>query len=416
MSNPDLASLVKSISFKYGPNVHAERPSYVPSIPDKQLIKDSLKKLGITDFDWKQWASDCNDRNVEQEQLYATILLYTPNVAKLEIDDGALSAVEGKSNKLPWWLVHFRQFVNGRNFGRVQRFQHLRSIRVDVQYLKLRHLAPLFRLRSMRKVTLIGLVEWAHTEGDSKEALQRLFRASVIDELHVEKSFVHDSVLDVVISCITHLRVFQYWSSRDQFMVNHRNSDDYWGLSDQAGYRPYNDTDPSNSWFSSWLETFSWRDDLHTEDRLYLGALGFLSGFSKLAHLELPMAVLAQQTQATSIAVESIAANLPQSVQSLTIHIIQDAYIFYQKCLDYMAVRFYDYTPSLQHIKVIQCNNGASLSYDWQGFGRKLLDQGVAFELIRSEADSDGDWTPYINNNSSDESDSSGYEESLYSD
>ncbi|KAL1596615.1 hypothetical protein SLS60_009263 [Paraconiothyrium brasiliense] len=247
-SNPDLASHVKSISFRYGPNVHAERPKYVPSINDKQLIKDSLKKLGAADIDWKQWASDCNDQNVEQEQLYATILLFTANVESLEIDDGALSVVGETANKIPWWLVHFRHFVNGRSVGRVQRFQHLQSIRVDVQYLKLRHLAPIFRLRSMRKVTLIGLVEWAHTEEDSTEALRRLFRVSPIHELHMEKSFVEDNVLDVVISCIAHLRAFRYWSSRDQFMVNGRNSDDYWGLSDQAGYRPPDDTDPSNTW------------------------------------------------------------------------------------------------------------------------------------------------------------------------
>ena len=239
MSSPGLASHVKSVSFRYGPNVHAERPDYVPSVSDKQLVKDSLKKLNIAKFDWKKWASDCNDRNVEQEQLYATILLYTPNVAKLEIDGGALAAMEQKPNKLPWWLVHFRHVVNGKDFGRVHRFQHLKCIRVDVQRLRLRHLAPIFRLPSMRKVTLIGLVEWAHTEEDSKEALQRLFRVSFIDELHMEKSFVHDDVLDVVISCVKKLRGFRYWSSEDRYEVNGWSTDEYWGITEQEGYEPY---------------------------------------------------------------------------------------------------------------------------------------------------------------------------------
>ncbi|KAL1596614.1 hypothetical protein SLS60_009262 [Paraconiothyrium brasiliense] len=166
---------------------------------------------------------------------------------------------------------------------------------------------------------------------------------------------------------------------------------------------------------SSWLESLSWRDDLHIEDKHYFGHLNFLSGFSKLGHLELPMATLIRQIQIGRAPVESIAANLPPSVQSLTIYMLQDGYAFYQKCLDYVAVNVHDYTPLLRQIKVVQCGNGASLSYDWQSFGSKLIERGVAFELIRSEADSDGDWTPYANNDSSDESGSSGYEESLYS-
>jgi hypothetical protein len=224
MSNPDLASHIKSISFNYGLEVHEERGLYVPSISDRQLIKDSLKGLHMPKFDWKLWASECNDRHVDQELIYATILLYTPNVTRLEIDDGVPIKTPGR---LPWWLHNFRKIVNGVDFGRAHRFQQLRSIRVDVSYLRLRHLAPLFR-----------------------EELQRLFpsRASLIDELHMEMSFVEDDILEVLISGINKLKVFQYWSSTDQYMPNGQYSDDYWGTSAQEGYEPYNLDHASNSW------------------------------------------------------------------------------------------------------------------------------------------------------------------------
>ncbi|OAG02171.1 uncharacterized protein CC84DRAFT_1099157 [Paraphaeosphaeria sporulosa] len=248
MCNKNIASHVKSISFKYGPNVHSDRPRYVPSISDKQLIKDSLRSLEIPNFDWKKWASECNDREVDQELIYATILLYTPNVTRLEIDDGAAIEPPGR---IPRWLHHFRKIANGVDFGRVHRFQHLKSIRVDVQYLKLRHLAPLFKMRSMRKVTLVGLFERPSTAESAHDELRRLFpkRSSLIDELQLEMSYVDDNVLNVVIAGIKKLKVFRYWSSTDHFEVSGRNSDDYWGIGGQEGYEPYDEADASNSWF-----------------------------------------------------------------------------------------------------------------------------------------------------------------------
>ncbi|KAF2439959.1 hypothetical protein P171DRAFT_115223 [Karstenula rhodostoma CBS 690.94] len=428
MCDADIASHVKFVSFKYGPTVHSERPPYVPSISDKQLIKDSLRSLEIPRFDWKQWASDCNDRQVDQELLYATMLLYTPNIARLEIDDGAPVETPGK---LPRWLSHFRKIANGVDLGGVHRFQYLKSIRVDVQYLKLRHLAPLFRLRSMRKVTLVGLFEWTSTGETAKEELRRLFpnRSSLIDELQLEMSFVDDDLLNVVISGIKKLKVFRYWSSTDHFEVSGRHSDDYWGISGQQGYEPYGEIAASNSWFSmvkslkshtSLLETLSWRDGIHSEDRNYMGALGFLSGFVKLSHLEVPLAVLAQQPQVTTTTVESIVANLPRSVQFLTMNMIHDGRAYYQRCLDYMAWYLSENPTSLREVKVIYHSLLTPPSYNWEKFGNLLLDQGILFEFVHSipeeEADSEGNWAPYGAGVSSDESDSSGYEESLYSD
>ncbi|KAL5438771.1 hypothetical protein PMIN07_004832 [Paraphaeosphaeria minitans] len=428
MCNKDIASHVKSISFSYGPNVHSDRPPYVSSIADKQLIKDSLRSLGIPKFDWKQWASDCNDREADQELIYATILLYTPNVTRLEIDDGAALEPPGR---IPRWLNHFRKIANGVDFGLVHRFQYLKSIRVDVQYLKLRDLAPLFRLRSMRKVALVGLFERPFTGQAAKAELRRLFpnRGSPIDELQLEMSYVDNSVLDVVISGIKKLKIFRYWSSTDHFEVSGRNSDEYWGISGQEGYERYDETAASNSWYmlvrsleshTSSLETLSWRDGIHSQDRHYIGALGFLSGFAKLSHLEVPLAVLAQQTQATNTTVESIVANLAHSVQFLTMNVIHDGMAYYRRCLDYMACNLGENLPLLREVRVIYHSLLTPAVYDWEGFGKMLAYRGIVFDFVHSisqeEADSEGNWAPYVTRDDSESSESSVYEESLYSD
>lgn len=239
-SDTGLASHVKSVSFRYGPNAHEDRPVYAPSISDKQKIKDSLKRLNMPD--WKKWASCCNEAGVEQERLYATLLLYTPNVSRLDIDDGALEY------KFPDWLKMFRQAVGDGGFRRIHRFEHLASIRIDLQYLKLRHLSPVFKLHSMRTVTLIGLVEWGNTKQDEPESLRRLLPAGMsrVEHLHLKGSFVHGDVLDVLISSIQKLRSFEYRSSDARFVVNGHGSADYWGDSFKTGFERYDEDDAIN--------------------------------------------------------------------------------------------------------------------------------------------------------------------------
>jgi hypothetical protein len=172
---------------------------------------------------------------------------------------------------------------------------------------------------------------------------------------------------------------------------------------------------------SSSLETLSWRDGIHTEDQYYLGALGSLSGFVKLFHLEVPMAALAQQALVHRITAKSIVANLPSSVQFLTMNMIHDGRAYYKESLDFMAQSIRDYAPSLREVKVIYHSLLTEPSYDWKRFGKLLGDQGVLFEFLdsleeQSEAESEGDWAPYVSRDSSDSPNSSIYEESLYSD
>jgi hypothetical protein len=121
------------------------------------------------------------------------------------------------------------------------------------------------------------------------------------------------------------------------------------------------------------------------------------------------------------ITVESIVANIPRSVQYLTMNMIHDGRAYYQESLDYMARNFREHAPSLREVKVIYHSLLTEPSYDWKKFGKLLGDQGVLFEFLdsieeQSDGDSEGDWAPYVSRDSSDDSDSSIYEENLYSD
>lgn len=205
---------------------------------DKQLIKDGFKKLGLPN--WKAWASDCNEASTEQEVIFAAILIYTPNVEHLDVCEGELSY------RFAYWLRNLRHAVNG--VGEFHRFEHLRSIDVNLKYLKLRHLAPIFKLQSMRTVILTGLVEWAHTKEDEPEVLRRYYpaRTSMVEDLQLKESFVEDSLLDVLLSCIVNLKTFHYDTCDDGFEINGDASTDYWGVDLKPEFERYGYDDTKN--------------------------------------------------------------------------------------------------------------------------------------------------------------------------
>lgn len=245
VSNPSLASHVKSISFRYGSErdwwderKYRDSAAYAPSVHDKQLIKDGFKKLGLPN--WKAWASDCNEASTEQEVIFAAILIYTPNVEHLDVCEGELSY------RFAYWLRNLRHAVNG--VGEFHRFEHLRSIDVNLKYLKLRHLAPIFKLQSMRTVILTGLVEWAHTKEDEPEVLRRYYpaRTSMVEDLQLKESFVEDSLLDVLLSCIVNLKTFHYDTCDDGFEINGDASTDYWGVDLKPEFERYGYDDTKN--------------------------------------------------------------------------------------------------------------------------------------------------------------------------
>ena len=223
MSDQQLAARIRSMTFKYGVQVHAERAPYQPSAADKKIIKEGLKKvLGVPA--WKAWASDCNDPGAEQELLYATILMHTPNVVALDIDDGNVPY------KIPKWLDLIRWVVNGSHVDRLHRFTHLKSIRIDVWFLKLRHLAPIFRLQSLRRVRMVGLIDANEAEERKTTELERLVppASSPVEELSFRDSFVDIGALSTVLGYIRGLKHFEYGHTDEKWDSHGRASEDYW--------------------------------------------------------------------------------------------------------------------------------------------------------------------------------------------
>ena len=116
------------------------------------------------------------------------------------------------------------------------------------------------------------------------------------------------------------------------------------------------------------------------------------------------------------IPADGIVVSLPQSVQFLTIHTSDEGGWRHKTCLDYMALHVHEYAPLLKRVQIAPEGRLTSTFYDWQGFGKLLLDRGIDFEVVQADAVSeDGRWTPYANSDSSEDSDRSSDEESLYS-
>ncbi|KAJ4299935.1 hypothetical protein N0V90_005182 [Kalmusia sp. IMI 367209] len=383
------------MSFRYGPNVHADRPTYVASISDKQVVKDGLKRLEIPN--WKHWASQCNEKNIEQEFLYATILMCTPNVTRLEIDDGTIREEE-TGYKVPKWLKLIQYASNGNHFGRTHQFNQLASFHIDLQFLKLRHLAPIFKLQSMRKVTLIGLVEWAETKEGEPGFLRRLLAAgtSSVEELRLQKSFVHSDVLDVLISSACKLRVFEYQSADDRFPLNGEGGAHYWYPIDQ---RVEYDWDSATNSYKTIirslethclsLETLRLRQKPSAQGYIqHTGVLETVGRFENLAHLEAPINTLTVENSA-----ENLVEKLPRSLQTLSTSIVWGVHPSYKPALDNLALCCREYLPSLQLIRLEPQIPLENRNWNWEQIRKSLLDQAIRCEIQTTYIDDDsGDW------------------------
>jgi hypothetical protein len=208
-NNTDLGSLVKHAEFTYGTWAHLERQRYTAHAQDKKVIKEGLKALGISD--WKNLATQCNTDHVEIDTLHTVILMQTPNISSLIVRDGQLQTMHGTSS--PKWIDLIRKTNLGTpDIGRLHRFRHLHTLRVEIQYMNLTQLAPIFRIASLQKLYLANLIE----DYDGKNRADQLFRYIIpqrcnnLEELHLERSRLEIDILQVVLASARSLKVFVY--------------------------------------------------------------------------------------------------------------------------------------------------------------------------------------------------------------
>jgi hypothetical protein len=203
-NNTEICSLVKHVDITYGTWAHRERQRYTPNAQDKRIIKEGLKALGI--WKWKDLATKCNTETVELDTLYTAILMHIPNISSLVIRHGQIDARQAS----PKWIDLVRKTNLGTpDIGRVHRFKHLHTLRVETGEMDLTELSPIFRIVSLRKLYLYHLEEFRNGRRQTEQLFQHIIppHCNNIEELHLERCFLQDNILGAVLASARSLKV-----------------------------------------------------------------------------------------------------------------------------------------------------------------------------------------------------------------
>ncbi|KAF2186450.1 hypothetical protein K469DRAFT_686858 [Zopfia rhizophila CBS 207.26] len=215
VTTPRAAEKVKTLAWSYGSRESDSddesygrcyhhnskvREKYNPTVSDRGLIKNRPKAVDIPG--WKKFATKCNNYCDEQEEiLFAAVLMQTANIETLEIEDGPTPY------QVPRWMDLIRHTASGNSFGRIHSFKHLRSVRIIRGFMHLADISPLFRLQSMRTLSLEEVMETAH---DAKWNIPPC--TSLIEELYLYDCLILPETLAGLVSCCRKLTVFEYVS------------------------------------------------------------------------------------------------------------------------------------------------------------------------------------------------------------
>jgi hypothetical protein len=381
ISDRQLARKVRMMTFRYNAGGHGEFPPYQPSAPDKKTVKQGLKLLEVPG--WKEWASDCNDPKGEREMIYAAILMCTPSISSLDIEDG------GVPYKIPKWLELIRWTVNGSHTGHMHRFAHLRSVRVEVLNLKLRHLAPIFKIQSLRNLTLIGLMESSEAKIKESKAdyLQRLVPAasSPIKELCLQEAFVDVTVLSVLLGFIRELRCLEYKHNDNRWLSGGRASELYWlsgseieNLEMYPGVKLiYHNLTMALERHHKCLESLTLGEHLeHPPYYPQSNLIGSLHKFEGLTHLNVPLSALVNPFESVP---QTFVENMPRSLRKLGVSVIWHTRKY--TCIsavEHMATFCCEFMPLLEEMRIEAVDgNGTFYPYNWKTWLKPLSEQGV---------------------------------------
>lgn len=210
ITNPQLANFVRNVDITNGTMAHADRKPYRATAQDKKIIKEGLRKLEMPD--WKVWAMICNELNPDLETLHAAILMHVPNITSLFVHSTGF--VETQKAK---WLELLQVASNTMTPQRAHSFQHLRSIRFEANGISVMRMAPLFRLPSLRQLSIIGGVHYILSSSETISKLKRMISpaGNDIEVLHLEQSFYHRNILSVLLASPRQLKEFEYGVDSD---------------------------------------------------------------------------------------------------------------------------------------------------------------------------------------------------------
>jgi phage gp46-like protein len=311
ISNTYLASLVKYVDFTYGEFPRPERQRYTANAQDKKVIKEGLKGLGISD--WKNIATKCNTDLVELDILHTAILMQIPNIYSLVI------RVSG-SGSHEWIDLIRKANLGASDLGRMHRFKHLQTLRVETNEIALIALAPIFRTPSLRKLYLKGFYEYESVQhrAAQTQALQDIIpqRCNYLEELHIEYGFFHNNTLRVVLASTQNLKAFSYDCSTDYLYHDLIEEADLGSTTLVAALKCHQTVLESLSYIDDEVENAEELELMYNLNHLSNG----LRDFSALKHLSCSLGSMLDKNSKEDLA---LVEKLPPSLISLHITIAQ---------------------------------------------------------------------------------------------
>ncbi|KAF1931074.1 uncharacterized protein M421DRAFT_408481 [Didymella exigua CBS 183.55] len=386
ISNPRLGESVRHAKFRYGADAHLERKRYSPTARDKKIIKEGTKSLNFPD--WKGWATRCNSADVELDILHTAVMLHTPNLMTLDVEDGVISAYSKAK-----WPELIKKATTGEHFGQAHQFSALKSVRVDAQNMVIHHLVPILRLPSLRKLELRELSE-IELDMRAPAELKRVLPQGCnnLEDLVLEDCSLRCDALETLISSARSLKSFRFDASQDSVHL------------DGSGVQFLNVLRRQKNCLES-LDIYHdpwYKDD---EDPLRHGGL---EQFPVLKDLKCPLRmVIDVRSGARATALEF----LPPALETLCLSVRWDAdEELFLSVLERMASEYATTVPRLELLQLNIQVPAEDLEYDCERLVKAYSTTGVDLVInLPSDSDDDewGGWltVPSDSDDSSDDSD-----------
>ncbi|KAJ4331494.1 hypothetical protein N0V87_009121 [Didymella glomerata] len=393
ISNPRLGESVRHAKFRYGDDAHLERKRYSPTARDKKIIKEGMKALDFPD--WKGWATRCNSVDVELDILHTAVMLHTPNLVTLDVEDGLISAYSKAK-----WPELIKKATTGEHFGHAHRFKALQSVRVDAQNMVIHHLVPILRLQSLRKLELRELSE-VELDMRAPAELRRVLPPGCnnLEELVLEECSLRYDALETLIASARGLRSFRFDANQESVLLGGSGV-----MLQNALWRQQNCLESLDIYHDPWH-----KDD---EDHLQHGGL---EQFPVLRDLKCPLRMVVDVRSGASATVLEF---LPPALETLclTIRWGADEELFLH-VLERMASEYSTTVPQLRRLQLNIQVPAEELDFDCERLVKAYSTTNVEL-IINLPSDSDdeewGDWRTVSSD--SDDSDDSSDEVDLYSD
>lgn len=391
ISNPHLGDSVRHAKFRYGDDAHAERTRYSPTAQDKKIIKEGMRLLDFPD--WKGWATRCNARDIELDILHTAVMLHTPNLVSLEVEDGLISAYSRAK-----WPELIKKATTGEHFGNAHRFSSLKFVRIDAQNMVIHHIVPLLRLQSLQKLELRELSE-IELDMRAPAELRRVLPEGCnnLEELVLEECSLRFDALTTLISSARSLKRFRFDANQESMLL-----DGSGVLLQNALWRQ-----------KDCLESLDIHHDLWHKDDEDPSLHGGFEQFPLLKDLKCPLwMVVNVRAGASATILEFLPPNLETLCLAIRWGADEDSFL---PVLERMASEYTDRVPRLSTLQLNIQVPSEEPDYDWERLVKAYSTTSVGLTINRP-SDSDDEWGDWRTaSDDSDESSDDSDEVELYS-